>query len=61
MLTIDFTYHTLQYVQVENALYHTLKRRLMSHKNYALDLYETKTEGTGSLRDTKWYIPSTEQ
>ena len=27
----------------------------MARKNYALDLYQTKTKGTGSLRGTKWY------
>ena len=27
----------------------------MSHKNYALDLYQTKSKGTGSLRATKWH------
>ena len=25
----------------------------MLHKNYALDLYQTKTKGTGTLRATK--------
>ena len=27
----------------------------MARKNYALDLYQTKTKGTGSLRATKWH------
>ena len=27
----------------------------MSRKNYALDLYQTKTKGTGSLRATQWH------
>ena len=28
---------------------------LMSHKNYALDLYKTKSKGIGPLRATKWH------